>query len=129
MSHDRVLQNALALVGITGWYKGLHWKTKSKAFSYVELNSQMFGPMYILNDAGKELAQKSRLWAAHEWMTERGFVPTGSQLRRARLGCISYHHPDNDAHGFIGDSGRVYATDESGKFSTMKLRAECKHSK
>lgn len=119
------LANALAYLAITGGKRALHINTSIAMHPYHELEEYKvrYGddmePLtlhrYKLTEEGMELAKTSRLWKAHQQLTEMGFKVQGD--RRMKPYHIPYTRWTDDVRddAFTGAHGRVYAQDHAAK--------------
>lgn len=96
------LSRALAYLAITGGKSGLHVNTSIAMSPYYDFVPEEYkiGDMtltrhrYRLNEAGVELASKSKLWRAHERATALGFVFREKHGRQS-LRFIRYCHRED----------------------------------
>lgn len=118
MATKYTIMNALAYVAITGRMKYLPIRTR------IDLTSELVGfqcqdlnkPFHFLTEAGERLARQSRMWKAHQHLTEMGFKVRATDGHRPRY--ISYEHKDDpERWAFTGGHGRVYANPEGKRMS------------
>lgn len=113
------INQALALIAITNgdhYRSGLHVNTRIALYDYLaweDYHIRIGGEPVklsrkVLNDAGWERARQSRLWKAHQWLTDRGWEL--NRNRTAKVSHISYYNPNEpqDDYAFTGGHGRVY---------------------
>lgn len=117
------LANALAYVAITGCKRALHINTRCEMNAYctlepytVKIGDEAYTlHRYQLTEEGWALAKTSRLWKAHEQLTELGFKVQAD--RRPKPYHISYTKWLDDLNrtddAFTGAHGRVYAQDHA----------------
>jgi hypothetical protein len=117
------LQSALAFLAITRSTRGLHINTRIAMHGYYELEEYQVSygsdsePLtlhrYKLNEAGWELAKKSRLWKAHQELVDLGFKIDSGINDRHTPRYIHYSRWLDDQErsitAFTGAHGRTYA--------------------
>jgi hypothetical protein len=114
---NKTLNTALAYIAITDSKRCLHIDTRIAVLEYVKTNTdwQPGARSYIVNDAGMALARKSKLWRAHERLTEMGFKPDATRKTKPRFIPYTDIAPVNTKYGprvpvaFTGKHGDVYA--------------------
>lgn len=92
-------QDALAYVAITGSTKALHERTLRAVKREIEKDD---AGRYKPKKEVRPTAQKSRLWKAHAWLTEKGF----SLADFTGPGELEYSK--RGAHAVTGRHGAVY---------------------
>lgn len=119
------LHRALAYLAITGGKSGLHMDTSiamSRYYDFVPEEYKIGDTVltmhkYRLNAAGLELAQKSKLWRAHERALALGFYFRDGR-RRQTLRFIRYYHREdmvnNDERGAFISSDSLYVQPAEG---------------
>lgn len=122
------LQDALAYVAITGGKRSLTVDTRISLYPY--LNDLDVNTLtYTLNEEGRTLAFRSRLWKAHEFLFNRGYRL--ETHRKTRLSHLTYVLRDEDGKvvrtAFTGRHGSVYEDQNEGMRSwefklTQKFR-------
>lgn len=68
------IQDALAFAAITGGFQGIHSSTVEAVEKAGLVKEKKDGTVKVLA-AGRELAEKSRLYKAHQFLEQKGYEP------------------------------------------------------
>lgn len=112
MASKYTIANAVAFLGITDGMRGIHIRTRCHLHDLYKFDVDG-RPFYKLTPRGREVAATSRLWKAHQYLTERGFVVDPARRRRFTCRFIGYIHKDDfKREAWCGSHGRVYIRPE-----------------
>lgn len=131
MTTAATIADALAYIAITGSQKFLHWSTRTAILDRVSLNKDLYGKLYLVDEAGMEMARKTKMWKAHEKILSMGFEFQATRRFRPRF--LPYLHPDQVSTpagnkmfrmAFTGWHGTVYVDMQQadGQWRTQEVK-------